>query len=78
MKNCKTFYESQTASHLQEIIQRSPNPTPSDKMLLRLSKKKFLYTYIQIYTEIYRHLLSKYFKNGDLGRQEMVQCKCFL
>ena len=78
MKNCKTFYESQTASHRQKIIQPSPNPTPSDKMLLRLSKKKFLYIYIQIYTEIYRHLLSKYFKNGVLGRQEMVQCKCFL
>ena len=29
------------------------------------------------YTEIYRHLLSKYFKNVVLGRQEMMQCKCF-
>ena len=58
MKNCKTFYESQTASHLQEIIQPSPNPTPSDKMLLRLSKKKFLY----IYTDIYRNIQTFAFK----------------
>ena len=29
------------------------------------------------YTEIYRHLLSKYFENGVFGRQEMLQCKCF-
>ena len=29
------------------------------------------------FTEIYRHLLSKCFKKVVLGRQEMVQCKCF-
>ena len=29
------------------------------------------------YTEIFRHLLSKYFENGVFGRQEMLQCKCF-
>ena len=28
--------------------------------------------------EIYRHTLSKGFKNAVLGRQEMVQCKVFL
>ena len=61
----KTFYETQTASHLQETIQPSPNTPPSDKMLLCLSKKK-------LYAEIYRHLLSQYFKNAVLERQEMV------
>ena len=65
---------NQNEKHLQEIIQPFPNPPPSDKMLLRLWKKKFL----RRYTEIYRHLLSKYFKNVVLGLQEMVQCKCFL
>ena len=28
MKNCKTFYEAQTASCLKEIIQPPPNPQP--------------------------------------------------
>ena len=31
--------------------------------------------FLERYTEIYRHLLSKYFKKVVLGRQEMVQCK---
>ena len=29
------------------------------------------------YTKVYRHLHFKLFKNAVLGRQEMVQCKCF-
>ena len=33
--------------------------------------------FLRSYTEIYRHLFSKRFKNVVLGRQEMVQCKCF-
>ena len=78
MKNCKTFYDTQTASRLQEIIQPSPNPPPSDKMLLSLWKNIFL----RRYTEIYRRLLSKYFKNAVLGRQAMALCltrsKCLL
>ena len=44
------------------------------RILLRLWDKRFL---SDIYTEIYRHLHSKCFKNSGLGRQEMVQCKCF-
>ena len=56
MKNYKTFYGTKTASHLQEITQPSPNPPPSDKMLLRLWKK-ICYGDIQKYTE---YLLSKY------------------
>ena len=55
MKSCKIFYETQTASRLQEIIQPSPNPPPSDKMLLRLWKKNFR-------TEIYRYIQTFAFK----------------
>ena len=51
MKNCKTFYDTQTASRLQEIIQPSPNPPPSDKMLL-IFGKTFSYGDIQKYTDI--------------------------
>ena len=36
MKNCKTSYETQTASRLKEIIQPPPPPIPPDKILLRL------------------------------------------
>ena len=36
MKNCKTLYEAQTASHPMETIKPSPNTPPSDKTLLRL------------------------------------------
>ena len=74
MKNCKTFYNVQTASRLKETVQPPPNPFPSDKTLLRLWNKHFL---LRRYTEIQRHLLSKSFKNAVLGRQEIVRCKCF-
>ena len=33
--------------------------------------------FLQIYAEIYRHLLSKCFNDAVLECQEMVQCKCF-
>ena len=72
MKNYKTFYETKTASHLQEITQPSPNPPPSDKMLLRLWKKNLLWRY----TEIYRIFTFKVL--AVLGSHEMVFCKCFL
>ena len=49
MKNCKTFYEAQTASRLKEIIQ-SPSTQP-----LRLWNKNFL-------TEIYRNIRTFAFK----------------
>ena len=55
MKNCKTFYEAQTATKIFF----------GTKIFLRR------------YTEIYRHLISKCFKNAVLGRQEMVQRKYF-
>ena len=55
MNDFKTFYETQTASHFQEIIQPSPNPPPLDKMLLHLWNKTFL-------TEIYRNIQTFAFK----------------
>ena len=48
MKNFKTFYETQRASHLKEIIQ-SPHLSPSDKSFLHLwNKKMFLREYTDI------------------------------
>ena len=56
MKNCKTFYEAQTASSVKEIVQTPPSaPTPPDKSLLRLWNKSFS-------TEIYRNLQTFGFK----------------
>ena len=74
MKNCKTFYETQTASRLKEIIQSPPHPILQDKNLITFLKQDFL---LRRYTETYRHLLSKSFKNAVLGGQEMVQFKYF-
>ena len=76
MKNCKTFYEAQTASCLKEIIQPPPDSQPipnQTKSYYVFGTKIFLWRY----TEIYRHLLSKYYKNAVLWRQEMVQPKFF-
>ena len=50
MKNNKTFYESQVANCVKEIVQIPPlSPTPPDRSLLRLWKKNFL-------TDIYRNI----------------------
>ena len=68
MKNCKTFYEAQTASCPKGNHPASPNQIKS----YYVSGTKIL---LQRYTEIYRHLLSMCFKNAVLGRQEMMQCK---
>ena len=54
-KNCKTFYESQTASRHKEIIQPPPNPPPADKILLRLWNKN-------LFTEIHRNIQTFAFK----------------
>ena len=71
MKNCKTFYEGQTASRVKEIILPHQHPSSqSDKILLRLWNKNFL-------TEICKNVQTFAFKNAVLGRQEMMQCKCF-
>ena len=54
MKNCKTFYETQTASCLKEIIQ-PPQPLIRLDKIFSLWNKNFL----ERYTEIYRYLLSR-------------------
>ena len=54
-KNCKTVYESQTASRHKEIIQPPPNPPPADKILLRLWNKN-------LFTEIHRNIQTFAFK----------------
>ena len=71
MKNCKTFYEAQTASHLKEIIQLSPNLPAPDKILLLLWNKNFL-------TEIYRNIQTFAFKvlqecSSWVSRNDAVQ-----
>ena len=52
----------------------SPHPTPYQRKAYYVSGTKI---FLRRYIEIYRHLLSKCFKNAVLGRQEMGQCKCF-
>ena len=74
MKKCKTFYEAQTATCFKEIISLVSIHSPPDKILLYLWNKNFL---TQIYRNIYRHLLSKYFKNAVIERPEAVPCNCF-
>ena len=61
MKNCKTFYEAQTASRVKEIIQLPPihPPPPSDKILLTSLEQKFSDEDRQKYTDICFHSTSK-------------------
>ena len=78
MKSCKIFYETQTASRLQEIIQPSPNPPPSDKMLLSLWKKNFpteIYRYIQTFAfKVLQKCIANVFSNT---KQKHVGWKTF-
>ena len=57
MKNCKIFYENQTASHLIEIIQPPPTPPPyhQKKSCYVFERKIFL----ERYKEICRHFAFK-------------------
>ena len=57
MKNCKIFYENQTASHLIEIIQPPPSP-PSyhQKKSCRVFERKI---FLERYKEICRHFAFK-------------------
>ena len=52
---------------LSKLFSLPATHPPSDKILLHLWKKIFL----RRYTEICRNLLSKYFNNATLMRQEM-------
>ena len=55
MKNCKAFCKAEAVSHLNEVIQATPqlsaSSSPSyplpDKTLLRLEKKRFLFKVLQ-------------------------------
>ena len=72
IQNCKTFCKAQTTNRLNNFFQSPsiPPPTtiPQGQTLLRLRNNFFLRRYI----EIYRHLLSKCFKNAVIGRQEIA------
>ena len=72
MKNCRTYYEAQTASRLMEIVQPPPKPTHNQIKSNYVFVTKML---LRRYSEIYRHLLSKCYKNRVLERQDMAQCK---
>ena len=74
MKNCKTFYEAQTASRLMEIVQPPSKPTPNQIKSYYDFGTKFFF---RRYTEICGHLLSKCFESRVRKCQEIVQCKCF-
>ena len=63
-----------TASRLRNLFSLSPPPAHSHQIKPYVFGTKI---FLQRYTEINRHLLSKCFKNAAIGRQEMVQCKCF-
>ena len=72
MKNCKICYEAQTVTFMKKIIQSPANPKPTPHQI-----KSYYVFGIKIliwrYTEIYRHLRSKCFKNAVLVGQKMVQ-----
>ena len=77
MKNCNTFYETQTASCLKKFIQPPPPPPQPPYHQMKSYYAFETKIFLRRYTEIYRHLLSKCFTNVVLVCQEMVQCKCF-
>ena len=70
MKNCKTFYEAQTASRLKEILE--PPPTPLSHQI-----KSDCVFGTKIFLGRYTEYATISFKNADLGRQEIVPYKCF-
>ena len=72
-KIVKHFMRPKQQGPLRKLFSLHQPPIPSYKILLGLLNKIFL----ERYTEIYRYLLSKCFKKVVLGRQEMMQCKCF-
>ena len=74
LKNIWKIAKHFTRPNQQENYSASPHRT--------YHQIKFCYVFVANifsgrFTEIYRHLLSKCFKKVVLGRQEMVQCKCF-
>ena len=71
IKNCKAFCKAQTANRLKKhySVSQHPTPPPPTRTNLTTSRKQF---FLRRYKEIYRHLLSKCFKNAVLGHQEMA------
>ena len=51
IKNCKTFYEVQTARRVKEIIQPLHHPFPQPDKILHFWRKKISYEDIQKYTD---------------------------
>ena len=74
MKNCQTLYEAQTANHLKEVIQPPPNPSLSDKTLLRLWNKNFL---TEIYKNITRCAIKVLEECGLLGVKKWFSANVF-
>ena len=74
MKNCKTFYEGQTVSRVKQIIQPLHHLSPNQIKSYYASGTK---SFLQTYTERYRHLLSKCFQNAVLGRQGRCSTNVF-
>ena len=76
MKNCKTFYEARTARRpkgicVRDITKEIIQPFPDSLLIFGIK------IFLRRNAEIHKYLLSKSFKNTVLGRQEMLQCKCF-
>ena len=59
-KNCQILYKTKTVSHLKEVIQPPPTHSRQIKPYYVFETKNFL----PRYTEMYRHSLSKCFKNA--------------
>ena len=72
-KIVKKFASPKRQTALGKLFNLTPNPPTTRLNLITSLKQNISYGDIQKYT----HLLSKGFKNAVLGRQEMVQCKCF-
>ena len=92
MKNCKSFYEAQTASCLKETIHPSPNPQPIPhqiKSYYAFGKKKFMEIYRNIQTFAFKVLqkcsslasrngaAQMYFQKETYLLENMLSEKCF-
>ena len=74
IKIMKHFARSKQRAALKKLFSLPPHLTPSQIKPYYVSGTKI---FLRRYKELYRHLLSKCFKNAVLGRQEMVQYKYF-
>ena len=72
-KIVKHFTRAKQQATLRKLFSLPQPPYHQIKSCYGFETKLFL----ERYTEIYRHFFSKCFMKVVLGRQEMVQCKCF-